>query len=139
VEKLESTIETYKIRLEEMCDLKRQLTDLEESNTRYLEKMIGLEDEVRKMTSLKTQIDMYKKKVQELHENGLNDEMRFKKLEYEFKANEEQHMQMISEVRNERDRVQMEMERLKEQNEQLLLSSQSSSIAPKGKFIINFF
>ncbi len=122
-----------------MCDLKRQLTDLEESNTRYLEKMIGLEDEVRKMTSLKTQIDMYKKKVQELHENGLNDEMRFKKLEYEFKANEEQHMQMISEVRNERDRVQMEMERLKEQNEQLLLSSQSSSIAPKGKFIINFF
>ena len=44
VEKLELTIDTYKIKLEEMCDLKRQIKQMEDNNTRYLEKIIGLEE-----------------------------------------------------------------------------------------------
>lgn len=44
VEKLELTIDNYKIKLEEMCDLKRQIKQMEENNTRYLEKIIGLEE-----------------------------------------------------------------------------------------------
>ena len=44
VEKLESTIDSYKIKLEEMVDLKQQMKQQEENNTRYLEKIISLEE-----------------------------------------------------------------------------------------------
>lgn len=44
VEKLESTIESYKIKLEEMVDLKRQIKSLEENNTKYLEKILVMEE-----------------------------------------------------------------------------------------------
>ena len=44
VEKLESTIESYKIKMEEMVDLKKQMKQMEENNTRYLEKILGLEE-----------------------------------------------------------------------------------------------
>jgi len=44
VEKLESTIQTYKIKLEEMVDLKTQMKQMEENNTKYLEKIIQLEE-----------------------------------------------------------------------------------------------
>lgn len=44
VEKLESTIEMYKIKLEEMVDLKKQIKLLEENNTKYLEKILVMED-----------------------------------------------------------------------------------------------
>lgn len=44
VEKLESTIETYKIKLEEMADLKKQMKALEENNTKYLEKILLMEE-----------------------------------------------------------------------------------------------
>ncbi len=133
MEKLESSIESYKIRLEEMCDLKRQLADLEDSNTRYLEKVIELEDEVRKMSSLKVQIEMYKKKVQELHEKVLKDEMRLKKLEYECKASEEGYVQMVAGLKSERDRALGELERLREQHEELVCESETLRSKTKGK------
>ncbi len=44
VEKLESAIEIYKIKLEEMADLKNQMRQLEENNSKYLEKIVQLEE-----------------------------------------------------------------------------------------------
>jgi hypothetical protein len=44
VEKLESIIDTYKIKLEEMADLKRQMKSLEENNHSYLEKIVTMEE-----------------------------------------------------------------------------------------------
>ena len=44
VEKLESTIESYKIKMEEMVDLKKQMKQVEENNTRYLEKIFEMEE-----------------------------------------------------------------------------------------------
>lgn len=44
VEKLESIIASYKIKLEEMSDLKKQMRALEESNSTYLEKILLLEE-----------------------------------------------------------------------------------------------
>lgn len=121
VEKLESSIESYKIKLEEMVDLKRQMKQQEENNTRYLEKIIGLEEEVKKINTLRSQIEMYKKNIQELHEQILNDEMKCKKMEYEFKGMEETRIQAENEIRMERDRIQNELNRLKETYEQLLI------------------
>ncbi len=44
VDKLEGLIETYKLKLEEMADLKRQMKDLEENNTNYLQKILTMEE-----------------------------------------------------------------------------------------------
>nr|BAK00177.1 predicted protein [Hordeum vulgare subsp. vulgare] len=110
VEKLESTIESYKIKLEEMVDLKRQIKSLEENNTKYLEKILFMEEEVKKINALKSQIEMYKKQIQELHEQMLNDEMKSKKLEYEYKSLEER----LNSLRAEKERLQSEYEKVKE-------------------------
>lgn len=125
VEKLESTIDSYKVKMEEMVDLKKQMKQMEENNTRYLEKIIGLEEDVKKISTLKSQIEMYKKKIQELHEQLLSDEMKSKKLEYEHKEVEEVHKQTEASLRLERDRIQNELNRLKETHEQLLINSQT--------------
>ena len=44
IEKLESAIDAYKIKLEEMYDLKNQMKDMERDNTRYIEQIIQLEE-----------------------------------------------------------------------------------------------
>ena len=44
VVKLESSIENYKIKLEEMADLKKQMKSLEDNNTKYLEKLLVMEE-----------------------------------------------------------------------------------------------
>lgn len=119
VEKLESTIDSYKIKLEEMIDLKKQIKSLEENNTKYLEKIILMEEEVKKINALKSQIEMYKKQIQELHEQMLNDEMKSKKLEYEYKSVEER----FNNLRMEKDRLQLDYERLKENLDKLTMSS----------------
>lgn len=106
VEKLESIIETYKIKLEEMADLKRQMKGLEENNSSYLQKILSMEDDLRRMNAMKSQIDMYKKQIQELHEKMLNDEIKMKKLEYEYKSMEE----MCHGLKMEKSRLQAEFD-----------------------------
>jgi hypothetical protein len=44
VSKLENTIQTYKIKLEEMSDLKNQIKLLETTNTKYMEQIIQMEE-----------------------------------------------------------------------------------------------
>jgi chromosome segregation ATPase len=125
VEKLESTIDAYKIKLEEMADLRKQIKMSEENNTKYLEKIIILEEEVKKISTLKAQIDNYKKQIQELHEKVLVDDMKMKKLEYEHKSVEEK----CNELKNEKERLRSEHQHLKEMHEQLQLNAQLSQAA----------
>ena len=128
VEKLESTIETYKIKLEEMADLKKQMKSLEENNTKYLEKILNMEEEVKRINTLKSQIDMYKKQIQELHEQILGDEMKMKKLEYEYRGVEE----TCATIRHEKERIQVEYERLKESYEQLTINAHAFESAKQN-------
>lgn len=80
---------------------------------------------------------MYKKKVQELHEQVLNDEMKFKKLEYEYKAIEEEHVQSANILRADKNRFQHELDRLKETHEQLVINSQTFNSTSKSNSILN--
>jgi hypothetical protein len=129
-----------------MCDLKQQMREMEKNNTRYLEQIIQLEEvwsdlfvyflficlqlnknfkDVKKISTLKSQIEMYKKQIQEFHEKILNDEMKMKKLQYEYKSIEESHLQTENNLRIEKERIQSEYQRLKETHEQLLVNSQA--------------
>jgi chromosome segregation ATPase len=138
VEKLESTIEAYKIKLEEMADLKKQIKISEENNTKYLEKIIILEEEVKKISTYKAQIENYKKQIQELHEKMLVDEMKIKKLEYEHKSAEDKS----NELRQEKERLRSDYEHIKEMHQLLQLDaqlSQASKIGKKSQIVIHFF
>ena len=77
---------------------------------------------------------MYKKKIQELHEQVLNDEMKSKKLEYEHKGSEEAHIKVQNNLRAEKDRIQSELDRLKEAHEQLIINSQIFNSTEKSKY-----
>ncbi len=76
---------------------------------------------------------MYKKQIQELHEKVLADEMKMKKLEYEYKGVEERHMQTQQLMRVEKERIQLELEHLKESHEQLVVNSQIFQLNEKNQ------
>jgi hypothetical protein len=60
---------------------------------------------VKKISTFKSQVEMYKKQIQELHEKMLNDEIRMKKLEFELKTTEE----LCRSLSNEKSRLEMEL------------------------------
>lgn len=124
VNKLESTIETYKIKLEEMSDLKSQMRLLEDTNTQYMETIIKMEEETKKIQTLKNQIEMYKKQVQDLHENIRIQEMKVKKYEFENKRLEER----LAHEQNEKEQLGNVVDRLKETNESLQLNLNTSTL-----------
>ena len=70
VEKLETTIESYKLKLEEMVDLKRQIKSLEENNTKYLEKILVMEEVSRTQNSKKKSVKKFKIKIFKLFSGG---------------------------------------------------------------------
>lgn len=115
VTKYETTIETYKKKLEEMSDLRRQVKLLEEKNTNYMEASMELEEEVRKANSLKSQLEMYKRQVQELQMKSSDETKRADKSEFELKRLQER----MSSVQREKERLAAERDSLKETNEEL--------------------
>ncbi|KAK7580249.1 hypothetical protein V9T40_000878 [Parthenolecanium corni] len=115
-EKLESTLQSYKKKLEELSALKRQVKVLEDKNVQYAQQHFDLENELKKANSWKTQAEMYKKQVAELR-NSLNEETKkLDKLEFEnMKAQEK-----LNALQREKERLIVERDSLKEANEELL-------------------
>ena len=64
---------------------------------------------------IKSQMEIYKKEIKELHDLMLNEELKRKKLEYEYKSLEES----CANLRAAKEKVQAEHELLKEAHEQL--------------------
>ncbi len=58
VAKYESTLESYKKKLEDLGDLKRQVKLLEEKNTDYMQRNVELEEDVKKTGSWKPQVKL---------------------------------------------------------------------------------
>ncbi|XP_064625842.1 protein Hook homolog 3-like [Lineus longissimus] len=115
VAKYEATIDTYKKKLEEMGDLRRQLKILEDKNTSYMQQNMELEEDVRKGGSWKAQVDIYKKQVQELQTKSSEETKRADKSEFENKRLQEK----ITSLQRERERLVAERDSLKETNEEL--------------------
>lgn len=63
----EALIQTYKKKLEDAHDLKRQVKLLEDRNAEYLQQNLQQEENVKKLSALKGQVELYKKEIQELH------------------------------------------------------------------------
>lgn len=64
---VEAQLTTYKKKLEDYNDLKRQVKASEDRSAEYLKQNLQYEDEVKKFSSLKGQMELYKKELEELH------------------------------------------------------------------------
>lgn len=63
---LEASVETYKRKLENLGDLKRQMKLLEENNMTYMHNTVSLEEELRKANAARTQLETYKRQVSDM-------------------------------------------------------------------------
>uniref|UniRef100_A0A1B6DZC8 Protein hook n=2 Tax=Clastoptera arizonana TaxID=38151 RepID=A0A1B6DZC8_9HEMI len=115
VVKYESTIQSYKKKLEELGDLKREVKMLEGKNMSYIEQNMELEKELKKSSTWKTQVDVYKKQVAELHQKFNEETKTVDKLEFENKKLQEQ----LKALKREKECLINERDLLKESNEEL--------------------
>lgn len=131
VEHYEATIETYKKKLEDMSDLKRQLKLLEEKNTSYMQTNIELEEDVKKMSAFKSQTELYKKQTQELRVQLADETRKANRAEFESKRLHEK----LASLQTEKERLVAERDSLKEGLEELRcsqLQKESSSVQRSG-------
>ncbi|CAH1774314.1 unnamed protein product [Owenia fusiformis] len=118
VAKYESTIETYKKRLEELSDLRGQIKIMEEKNTNYMQKQLELEEELRKGGNVKSSLDLYKRQVQELQMKAGDETKRADKAVFEAKRLQEK----LQSLQRDKERLAAERDSLKETNEELTLN-----------------
>uniref|UniRef100_A0A8C4IIK6 Hook microtubule tethering protein 2 n=1 Tax=Dicentrarchus labrax TaxID=13489 RepID=A0A8C4IIK6_DICLA len=85
VNQLEALVETYKRKLEDLGDLRRQVRLLEERNTVYMQRTCELEEELRRANSVRNQLDTYKRQAHELHTKHSAEAMKAEKWQFEYK------------------------------------------------------
>uniref|UniRef100_A0A8C8GVU2 Calponin-homology (CH) domain-containing protein n=1 Tax=Oncorhynchus tshawytscha TaxID=74940 RepID=A0A8C8GVU2_ONCTS len=113
--KLEASVETYRRKLEDLGDLRRQVKLLEEKNMTYMHNTVSLEEELRKANTARAQLETYKRQVQELYWKLSEESRRADNLAYEKKKFEEK----LDAVMMEKERIIIERDSLKETNEEL--------------------
>ncbi|XP_058793882.1 protein Hook homolog 3-like [Phymastichus coffea] len=115
VAKYEVTIESYKKKMEDFSDLRRQVKILEDKNTEYLQYKVDYEEEMKRMSIVKTHMEVVRKQLAEATLKLDEQTNKCDKLEFEAKKLEAQ----LSAAQRERDRLAKERDTLKETNEEL--------------------
>ncbi|KAF2976652.1 hypothetical protein EK904_003266, partial [Melospiza melodia maxima] len=113
--KLESTVEVYRKKLQDLNDFRRQVKSLQETNMMYMHNTVSLEDELRKANAARAQLETYKKQVQELHNKLSEESKRADKLAFEMKRLEEKYEALMK----EKERLIVQCDALRETNEEL--------------------
>ncbi|XP_022520384.2 protein Hook homolog 1 [Astyanax mexicanus] len=129
--KLEASVETYRKKLEDLGDLRRQVKVLEDKNMTYMHNTVSLEEELRKANAARAQLETYKRQVQELHRKLSEETRRADNLAFEMKKFEEKYETLVK----EKERVIIERDSLKETNEELRCTqAQQDQLLQAGMF-----
>lgn len=132
--KLEASVETYKKKLDDLNDLRRQMKLLEDKNMIYMQNVVSLEEELRKANAVRAQLETYKRQVQELHSSFSGETRRADKLAYELKQIEEKQETLLK----EKERLIIERDALRETNEELKCTQlQQDHLLQSGKFSLD--
>ncbi|KAM9434942.1 protein Hook homolog 2 [Clarias gariepinus] len=115
VSRLEALVETYKRKLEDLGDLRRQVRLLEEKNTVYMQRTCELEEELRRAHAGRTQLDSYKRQVHELHSRHSSEAVKAERWQFEYKNLNDKYEALIK----EKERLISERDTLRETNEEL--------------------
>ncbi|XP_034271091.1 protein Hook homolog 1 [Pantherophis guttatus] len=116
--KLESTVEVYRKKLEDLNDFRRQVKILQETNMMYMHNTVSLEEELKKANAARSQLETYKRQIQEHHNKLSEESKRADALAFEMKQLEEKHETLIK----EKERLIIQRDALKETNEELRYS-----------------
>uniref|UniRef100_A0A671PFK7 Protein Hook homolog 1 n=1 Tax=Sinocyclocheilus anshuiensis TaxID=1608454 RepID=A0A671PFK7_9TELE len=117
--KLEASVETYRKKLEDLSDLRRQVKVLEEKNMTYMHNTVSLEEELRKANAARTQLETYKRQGQELHRKLSDESRRADNLAFEMKKFQEKYDALLKEKEVARHVHLIERDTLREINEEL--------------------
>ncbi|XP_022914746.1 protein hook [Onthophagus taurus] len=117
VQEMETTLTSYKKKLEGYTDLKKQCKVLEDKNYEYIQQNLKYEEEMKKQNVWKGQSDMYKNKVIEL-EQKLDEQI--EKLDKVTHINKNLDSKFASVV-SEKDRLMKERDILREEIEEIKL------------------
>uniref|UniRef100_A0A8C7GWL8 Hook microtubule tethering protein 2 n=1 Tax=Oncorhynchus kisutch TaxID=8019 RepID=A0A8C7GWL8_ONCKI len=109
VSRLEALVETYKRKLEDLGDLRRQVRLLEERNTVYMQRTCELEEELRRANSVRTQLDTYKRQV------GREEALKAEKWQFEYNNLQDKYDALLK----EKERLISERDTLRETNDEL--------------------
>ncbi|KAL0993059.1 hypothetical protein UPYG_G00102710 [Umbra pygmaea] len=115
VSRLEALVDTYKRKLEDLGDLRRQVRLLEERNTVYMQRTCELEEELRRANVVRTQLDTYKRQVHELHTKHSSEAIKAEKWQFEYKNLHDKHNALLQ----EKERLISERETLRETIDEL--------------------
>ncbi|XP_048346341.1 protein Hook homolog 2 isoform X4 [Sphaerodactylus townsendi] len=115
VARLEAMVDSYKKKLEDLGDLRRQVRLLEERNTVYMQRTCELEEELRRANAVRTQLESHKRQVQELHSKHAEEALKAEKWQFEFKNLKEKFEALVK----EKQRLIEERDALREANEEL--------------------
>ncbi|XP_016404251.1 protein Hook homolog 1 [Sinocyclocheilus rhinocerous] len=129
--KLEASVETYRKKLEDLSDLRRQVKVLEEKNMSYMHNTVSLEEELRKANAARTQLETYKRQGQELHRKLSDESRRADNLAFEMKKFQEKYDALLK----EKERISIERDTLREINEDLRCTqAQQDQLLQAGKY-----
>ncbi|XP_034395307.1 protein Hook homolog 2-like isoform X2 [Cyclopterus lumpus] len=115
VNQLEALVETYKRKLEDLGDLRRQVRLLEERNTVYMQRTCELEEELRRANAVRSQLDTYKRQTHELHTKHSAEAMKAEKWQFEYKNLHDKY----DAVQKEKEHLISERDTLRETNDEL--------------------
>ncbi|XP_035262510.1 protein Hook homolog 2-like isoform X2 [Anguilla anguilla] len=115
VSRLEALVDTYKRKLEDLGDLRRQVRLLEERNTVYMQRTCELEEELRRANAIRSQLDTYKRQVHELHTKHSSEALKAEKWQFEYKNLHDKY----EALQKEKERLISERDTLRENNEEL--------------------
>ncbi|CAH2102326.1 unnamed protein product [Euphydryas editha] len=116
---LEAAVASYKKRMEEHVDLRRQVKLLERSNTEYVQRAIEHEQAAARAQALRAQLDIYKKQVTDLNEKLDAEITKADKLEIENKKLSSR----AASLQRERDAALAERDTLRETVDELRCST----------------
>ncbi|KAK0173811.1 hypothetical protein PV328_006955 [Microctonus aethiopoides] len=113
--KYELTIESYKKKMEDLSDLKRQVKILEDKNMEYMQTKIEYEEEIKRASTIRNHLEICKQQLAECQRKYDEQINKYDKLEFEAKKLEAQ----LSSAHREKERLIIERDALKETNEEL--------------------
>ncbi|XP_018566507.1 protein hook [Anoplophora glabripennis] len=120
---LELALASYKKRLENYQDIKRSLQKLEEKNMEYLQKNLELEEELSKNHSWKAQCDTYKNQIAELQQKLDEEGQKADKAQFNLEKLEAR----VVALQGEKERLIVERDSLREENEELKLGPKNET------------
>ncbi|KAL2100927.1 hypothetical protein ACEWY4_002688 [Coilia grayii] len=115
VSRLEALVDTYKRKLEDLGDLRRQVRLLEERNTVYMQRTCELEEELRRANATRSQMDIYKRQVHELHTKHSAEAVKAEKWQFEYNNLHDKY----DSLSKEKERLISERDTLRETNDEL--------------------